>query len=107
MKEMADEVMAEYAKECEPGTYQGDRQLRENVVGGGPTTPQRSRLRRHCSPQGPVGFLSESIRLQASSMDRDYNIRQWNQPSINILGVIYQLKSVGKAVSLEESHRRR
>ena len=90
MKRMADEIMQEYARKGESGIYKGDRQLSEKVVGGSPTTPQRSNLRKQCNPQGPVGVLLETIHLQASTLDKDYSIKQWNQPNIHILQSPYQ-----------------
>ena len=47
-------------------------------------------LRKQCKPQGPVGFLLESIHLQVVGMDLNYAVHQWNQPQIMINEAPYQ-----------------
>ena len=42
-------------------------------------------MRGECKPRGPVGFLLESIHLQAATMDETCRIRQWNQQSIELV----------------------
>ena len=90
MKKMGDEIYDEYRRRQEPGTFQSREQMRWKVQAGEPATPERGRLRRQCNPQGPIGYLLETAHLQASVIDKEFNILQWNQPAIGIFTAPYQ-----------------
>ena len=47
-------------------------------------------MRREVKPQGPVGYLLESLHLQGAALDGNYAIRQWNQPPIGIIDAPFQ-----------------
>lgn len=51
-------------------------------MGGDLATRVRSKMRKECYALGPVGFLLESMHLQAAAMDDQYTMRQANQPVI-------------------------
>ena len=89
-KAMIDEIYEGYHENDEPGCYRGLEELKDRTIAGEPGTAQRGRLRKRCKPFGPVGFLLESIFLQAAGMDCNYEIRQWNQPTIQIWQAPYQ-----------------
>ena len=87
---MAEEIMAGYRERGEPGCYTNDDDLATREVAGEPGNPRRSRLRKRCRPHGPIGFLLESMFLQAAAVDSTFQIRQWNQPDIAIKETPYQ-----------------
>ena len=87
---MAKEILEEYRKRGEPGCYKGEEDLATREIAGEPGTPQRSRLRKRCKPQGPIGFLLESLFLQAAAVGGAFHIKQWNQPDIAIREAPYQ-----------------
>ena len=62
-----------------------EEQLRNKKVAGDPATTERAEIRNQCSPKGPVGFLLESLHLQAASMDEGYKVQQNNQQSIDLV----------------------
>ena len=43
-----------------------DEQLSNKKVAGDPATAERAEIRNQCVPTGPVGFLLESLHLQAA-----------------------------------------
>ena len=90
MKRMTDEIYKCYAAKKEPGTYQGKDHLRWTAQAGEPTTPERSRLWKQCNHHGPIGLLSETIHLHASSLDESWNIVQWDQPPVSLTETPYQ-----------------
>ena len=45
---------------------------------------ERSRIRKQCNPGGAVGYLLETLHLNAASMDMGLNIWQYNHPPIRI-----------------------
>ena len=70
--------------------HRGKEQLRMKTQAGEPATPERGRLRKQCNPQGPIGFLLETVHMQASTLDEDFIVRQWNQPPISVFRTPYQ-----------------
>ena len=52
---------------------------------------ERARIRKQCKPKGVVGYLSESVHINCASMDRGYNIWQYNQPPICVAKAAYQV----------------
>ena len=89
-KGLAKDIYKAYKAKGEPGCFKGEEDLRFRTIAGEPGTPQRARLRRRCSPFGPVSFVLESLFLQAAALDSNYEIRQWNQPNIDIWQAPYQ-----------------
>ena len=59
--------------------------------GGDPGTKARAKLRNQCKPQGPCGLLLESIHLQSASLDELFQIRQFNQQPVEVVGGPAQL----------------
>ena len=59
--------------------------LEAKKVAGGPATADRAEIRNQCSPKGPVGFLLESLHLQAATMDEGYKVQQHNQQRIDLV----------------------
>ena len=90
IKAMAHEIMEKYREMHEPGCYTTADELKEKPLAGAPCTPERARLKKQCRPQGPIGLLLESIHLQAATIDRDFNIHQWNQPAIQLTKAPFQ-----------------
>ena len=74
-----------YEMTGEPGIYIDDKGLNEKTQAGEPMSRERARLRKQCKPKGPIGFLFETIHLQASCMASSFTVHQWNQPSVNLL----------------------
>ena len=74
----------------EPGTIADEEELRLRMPAGDPTTKQRMEMRKQCKPKGPMGYLLESIYLQAASMNEKFVIKQHNQPDISIIETPYQ-----------------
>ena len=72
---------------CEDGN---DMKLNSKILAGEPTSKTRATLRSQCNPQGPVGYMLESVHLQAAMMDTSYKIHQHNQPSVDTMEVPYQ-----------------
>jgi hypothetical protein len=60
----------------EGGDTQRAKQLREKEVAEEPGTSTRTKMRRECNPKGPVGYMLETVHLQASAMDDDFKIHQ-------------------------------
>ena len=89
-KQMAKEIYQMYEMQNEPGIYKDDISLSQKTQAGEPMSRERARLRKQCNPRGPIGFLLETAHLQASSIDCNFVIHQWNQPSISILDAPYQ-----------------
>ena len=48
-------------------------------------------MRKQCSPKGPVGYLLETLYLNAAVMDMKGTIRQYNQPALDVLKAPYQV----------------
>ena len=67
-----------YKQRKEPGIHMDEEQLRNKKVAGDPATTERAEIRNQCSPKGPVGFLLESLHLQAATMDEGYKVQQNN-----------------------------
>ena len=97
VEKMSDEIMNKYGEQEELGIYKSQEELKFKTLAGDVGTPERMRLRRQCNPQGPVRLLLESVQLQAAVIDKEYQIRQWNQPPIGIKKAPYQqLKTLTK-----------
>ena len=60
------------------------------IIAEEPGSSTRARMRRKCKPKGPVGYLLETIHLQASAIDEAKVIHQHNQPPIDLLEAPYQ-----------------
>ena len=67
-KQMVKEIYEGYRKRNEPGIYKDDEDLKDRIIAGEPGTKQRSRQRKRCKPHGLVGFLLESLFLQAAAL---------------------------------------
>ena len=52
---------------------------------------ERSRIRTQCNPKGAVGYMLETLHLNAPSMDMGLNIWQYNQPPIKLKDDPYQV----------------
>ena len=57
----------------------------EKRIAGDLATAERAEVRNQCKPKGPVGFLLESLHLQAATLNENYTIQQWNQQSIELI----------------------
>ena len=56
-----------------------DEQLAQKKVAEEPGVSDRTKMRRQCNPKGPIGYLLETVHLQASAMDDGMRIHQHNQ----------------------------
>lgn len=78
------------AKKKEPGITDDIKKkhevLRRKDSADEPGSSGRTRLRKQCDPQGPVGYLLESVHLQASAAEKDTRtIWQYIQAPIEII----------------------
>ena len=91
-EQMIQDIFNKYKDDGHPAIGEGsdDMNLSSKVLAGEPTSKTRATLRSQCSPQGPVGYMLESIHLQAAMMDAGYKIHQHNQPSVDTMEVPYQ-----------------
>jgi hypothetical protein len=83
--EKVKQIMQEYSKRGEPGMHRDEEQLRGKVLAGDPATAERAEVRNQCKPKGPIGFLLESIHMQAATLNEDLTIQQWNQQGIELI----------------------
>ena len=83
-KHKVDKIYHEHAKAKEPGIDVDDHFFTEKCIAEEPATPERAKLRKQCNPQGPIGFLLESLHLQAATLSKKYKVKQWNQPEIGL-----------------------
>lgn len=83
-KKKVAEFYEQYARNKEPGIDVGDEYLCNKTITGEPATPEGAKLRKLCNPQGPTGFLFESLHLQAATLNKSFEIKQWNQQEIAI-----------------------
>ena len=58
--------------------------LSDKEVAGEPGSAHRGKMRKQCNPKGPAGYLLETLHLNASMLDEDKTIQQYNQPPLNI-----------------------
>ena len=78
-------ILAVYRSKGEPGMHQHDEQLRDKALAGDPATAERAKVRNQCKPKGPIGFLLESIHMQAATLNDNLTIQQWDQQDIEII----------------------
>ena len=64
------EIYERYANNKELGIDIDEEHLMNKTIAGEPATPERAKLRKECNPQCPVGFLLESLHLQAATMNQ-------------------------------------
>ena len=74
-----------YDEQGVAGIFTGFDDLRNKTLGGPPKHPDRMKLRKECCSGGPVGYLLESMHLNAATLDVKGVMRQHNQPDIDIL----------------------
>ena len=67
-----------------PGTDQGDDNLKMKDPGGPPKSKRRMEQRREVGASGPTGLLLETLHINAATIDEDKGIKQWDQPPIDI-----------------------
>ena len=63
-------ILEAYRNKKEPGCHKDDEQLREKTLGGDPTSAEKAEVRKQCNPRGPIAFFSETLHLQAATMDK-------------------------------------
>ena len=62
----------------------GEKERRsEKQLGGIPTSRSRMHLRKQCKPQGPIGYMIETLHVNASKIDQEGRVHQQNQLQIN------------------------
>ena len=88
-EQMIKDIFTKYHEQGHPAICNDDKdpEIGKKVLGGEPTSKARATLRSQCKPQGPVGFMLESLHIQAAMMDDTYKIHQFNQPCVDILEV--------------------
>ena len=92
-KRLIEENHELYKKAGNPGIFKGDQCKNEQlnkVIAEEPGTSQTTKVKKECTPLGPVGFLVETIHMQASVMDDKKIIHQQNQAPIDLLNAAYQ-----------------
>ena len=92
-KKLIDENYELYKKAGEPGIINTDQCMDEQLnkmIAEEPGTSQRTRIKKECKPLGPVGFLLETVHMQASAMDDKKIIHQQTQAPIDLLNAAYQ-----------------
>ena len=79
-------IMEQYGKQKEPGIMEYSKETYEALKykedAGEPMSRSRSKIRKQCKPKGAVGYLLESVHLNCASMDRGFNMWQYNQAPI-------------------------
>ena len=65
--------------------HQDKDQLRNKELAGDPATAERAKVRNQCEPKGPIGFLLESIHMQAATLNENLTIQQWDQQDIEVI----------------------
>ena len=75
-RDMIKDIYKGYQKRNEPGIYKNEEDLKGRIIAGEPGTTNRARQRRRRRPHGPVGFLLESLFLQAAALSPDLVIMQ-------------------------------
>ena len=87
--------MEQYSKKKEPGKMEYSKEAHEDLKhkedAGEPMSKERARIRKQCKTEGVVGYLLESVHINCASMDRGYNIWQYNQPPICVAKAAYQV----------------
>ena len=78
-------IMGAYKRRGEPGMHQDEDQLRNKELAGDPATAERAKVRNQCKPKGPIGFLLESIHMQAATLNEHLTIQQWDQQDVEII----------------------
>ena len=78
------EIYEHFKNKKEQGIFQDEDRLRTKSLGGDPATSERPKCWKESKAKGPVGFLLESMRLQAAGMDEDFAMRQTNQAPVDI-----------------------
>ena len=64
--------------------------LANKILGGLPKSKERMALRRECQAFGPVGYMLKPAHLQGAQIDGEGRLKQFNQPTIDILNEPYQ-----------------
>ena len=83
----AKDIYDEYRENRELATKAGNQYLQAETKIGRPTSQERADLRRECTVQGPAGLRLESMHLQTAAVNSNPQVKQWNQPTIDILNV--------------------
>ena len=89
---MVKDIIKCYAEKGHPGICRGhdDPNLKNKQPAGEPTSKIRAEVRSQCKTRGPIGYMLESMHMQAAAMDENYEVHQFNQPSIKVMEVPYQ-----------------
>ena len=87
-------IYDKYAQNQEPATTASMNDIAEKCFTGEPGSLEQSTARAQCHPKGPVGYLLESVHLQAAALDRNLVIKQHNQPDIDIRGAPFQYLAI-------------
>ena len=84
---MINDIYDCYAKEGHPGTCASydDPKLQDKVPAGERKSKIRVQLRSKCKSRGPIGYMLESVHLQAAAIDKSFNVHQFNQPSLRTM----------------------
>ena len=88
--ELVREIFDIYRQNGEPATLADQGNLASKRDGGDPGTMPRARLRNQCKPKGPIGYLLESLHLQAAALDEDFCIVKAGQAKISVQKTPYQ-----------------
>ena len=91
-EKMIKDIFNYYVEQGHPGICRcyDDPNLKSKMPAGEPTSKIRAELRSQCKTRGPIGYMLESIHMQAAAMGVNYEVHQFNQPSINVMEVPYQ-----------------
>ena len=76
-----------YTGNDEPATRTSNNDLETKLIAGQPGATARGRRRQQGRPMGPVGFLLESVHLQAAGMGEDLIIRRQGHADVDIDGL--------------------